>query len=159
MNINIYINKLAIKIMKYFGYGSNLSDDQMDTCGGKYTYLGIGKLENYKLDFRRPSKTWRGGVADIVKSKGNSVYGAIYEIDNECLNGLDKKEGLGKAYRKLESIVVFEMEKIVCLIYEVIDKTDKTLPPSKSYIETIISGAKSKNFPNEYIQFLENFKH
>ena len=78
--------------MYYFAYASNLSRKQMaercPTSQPRFT----AKLPNYKLVFTGWSRKWRGGVASIKRFSGERVYGAVYEVTDECLRRLDKYE-------------------------------------------------------------------
>lgn len=47
-------------------------------------------MQNYKLDFITFSNRWKGASATIVPAKGCSVWGAIWEINNDDLESLDK---------------------------------------------------------------------
>jgi hypothetical protein len=85
--------KLNTNNMKnYFAYGSNMSYEQMkERCPGS-KYLGVARLNGYKLDFTKMSTIRGGGVADIVESADDCVYGILYSITDDDLAVLDVKE-------------------------------------------------------------------
>ena len=65
----------------YFAYGSNLFLEQMQRrIVGEPKVIGADFLEKHRLGFTIFSKTWNGGVADIVPEAGLKVWGAIYEL-------------------------------------------------------------------------------
>lgn len=135
-----------------------MSADEMNRTCDTFSFLGVAKLRDYKLSFTRYSKNREGGVADIVRSPGDSVMGTLYEIDDACLDQLDIKEGLGKAYRRIQVQVNYDDEVYDAQTYEVIDKSPNHIPPSDLYLDIILQGATEKNFPSEYRKFLENFR-
>ncbi|RLG57648.1 MAG: hypothetical protein DRN95_05350, partial [Candidatus Hydrothermarchaeota archaeon] len=78
----------------------------------------VAILENYKLAFTRKSKNRKCGVADIVESQEDKVYGVLYEIKESDLQKLDCKEGRklcndeeAGAYERDNDIKVIVIEK------------------------------------------------
>ena len=67
--------------MLYFAYGSNMDWDQMRTRCPSAAFVGIARLPDHRLAFTRFSKTRKCGVADVVPAKGQSVWGAVFSID------------------------------------------------------------------------------
>ena len=116
------------KCTLYFAYGSNLSLEQMrDRIESEPKVVGEAYLENHRLGFTiYSSKTWKGGVADIVPEVGSKVWGAIYELTKEQLEKIDHCEGFKKDrdpmenfYNRIEVEVVDKKGvKQPCLAYQ-----------------------------------------
>ena len=51
------------------------------------------KLNNYKLRFNYCSKSRVGGVANIMESPTDCVYGLLFDIEYDELRTISKKEG------------------------------------------------------------------
>lgn len=51
---------------------------------------GAGTLKDYMLGFNKLVMNWEGGVATIIKKKGATTMGAVWEVDEECISSLDK---------------------------------------------------------------------
>ena len=116
--------------------------------------LAIGKLINYKPRFSHYSKKNKGGVLDIVKEEHSWIYGIIYGIKKQYLYLIDKAEGVPYIYRRI--IVNVKIDQIInddfrnsefsneeylkCYCYEVVEKSQKEFPPSRSYIEHVEIG-------------------
>ena len=85
--------------MLYLAYGSNMSPEQMHRrCPGA-RLLGAVKLRGYRLTFAGCSAIWNGGgVATIAPAPDCIVRGAVYEIDEEDLERLDRCEGVPFSY-------------------------------------------------------------
>ena len=79
-------------MINYFAYGSNMSYEQMKERCPDSKYVGIARLNGYKLDFTKMSRLRGGGVADIVESEDDCVYGVLYSITDDDLAKLDIKE-------------------------------------------------------------------
>ena len=157
------------KNILYFAYGSNLFLEQMQMrIGGKPRVISAACLENHRLGFTILSKTWKGGVADIVPEAGSKVWGAIYELTEPQLEKIDHYEGYKKDrdpkknfYNRLEVEVVDKKGvKQPCLTYqaEVTDeKSRKYLyhRPSEKYYEVIRKGGKEHGLPEEFFEHLK----
>jgi len=78
----------SLETIKYFAYGSNMDEIQMDERCPSAKVVGIGKLEGYRfaLDVK--------GVATVTKDENNCVWGIVWEICGEDIVNLDKYEGI-----------------------------------------------------------------
>jgi hypothetical protein len=116
--------------------------------------LAIGRLIGYKPRFSRYSTKNMGGVLDIVREEGVSVYGIIYGIKKHFLELIDSAEGAPFYYRQI--IVNVKIDQIIndvlfiselsnkkyleCYSYEVVDKSPREFPPSKEYMDHVRIG-------------------
>lgn len=153
------------KKMFYFAYGSNMNPQIMkERCPpNSYKLIGSGRVRNHRLRFSRLSRKWQGGVADITEDPNFVVWGMVYEITEECLKCLNRYEGLGKAYEHYYVRVLLrdQDKEILALTYRVINPSDKDIPPSNQYLQTMIEGAKyfeegTLAVKEIYIRFLES---
>jgi len=110
----------------YAAYGSNLNKAQMATRCPAATPHRIFQLPDYKLCFK--------GVADIIKSKGDTAPVVLWNITPECELALDRYEGYPKLYRKQ----YWQWGKDMIMAY-VMNGYD-IAPPSKYYFEGIQDG-------------------
>ena len=67
---------------EYFAYGSNLNFEQMAYRCPEATAVGIAKLDDYELAFRR-------GFLTILPKEGASVEGLIWSITDHDESQLD----------------------------------------------------------------------
>ncbi|XP_014256600.1 gamma-glutamylcyclotransferase-like isoform X2 [Cimex lectularius] len=150
---------------KYFAYGSNLSEKRIHINNPTAKRVSSGMLNDYRLDFNYFSKRWGGNAATIVPEKLSSVWGAIWEIDKCNEADLDRQEGVGNnIYRTLQVDVVDSAGKTQnCRTYMLCQLPPNAniaeRPPSKIYLDTIISGAKETGLPEDYIKKLESIPH
>lgn len=73
----------------YFTYGSNMLSDRFFVAN-QGIKKGIGTLKNYMLGFNKPVSDWDGAVTTIIKKKGGTVLGAIWEVDERHIKSLDE---------------------------------------------------------------------
>ncbi len=147
--------------MKYFAFGSNLNaEDLKKWCidnGAKIPNLlnpQIKRLENYKIGFTRKSKKRGGGVADIIESKEDYCYGIVFDVTEDDLNIIDKKEVVRSDHKGAYERLYFSDS----LVTYVANKQGNFFQPSDKYLTVIIEGAKNHGLPKEWIEKLESFK-
>ncbi len=169
----------------YFAYGSNMDRNQIVERCPNVIKIEIGLISNYRIDFTRKSITRNCGVADILESQDDVVWGIIYNITDEDFISLDRFEGYPKYYKKKiikcsqfvnpnpfefvpeESIEKyyeelyknpFNFKEIDAIIYEVIDKSSITIQPSIEYLNLLQGAAEENFFPMKYQEKLNAFR-
>ncbi len=140
----------------YFGYGSNMSSAMMQEWCPNHKLIGKARLSGWKLAFTRLSQRWGAGVADIVESSNDSVWGGLYEISEADLAALDRKEGNGRNYQRIECDVIADGQSYHAFTYVVIDKAPDGIPTSIAYRDTILKGANELSLPDDYIRKIAN---
>ena len=164
----------------YFGFGSNLLQNRIKVQNKSAVRVGVGKLLNYRLDFadasadeKYYSPNWNGCPATIIETKGSTVYGAVWKIDEKDLNELDRQEGVEVGIYKPINIQVKiniddSEEEVSCRTYQLVHNPSNPLDPqnrpferqpSKTYLNVILNGAIETGLPSDYIDFLRSFKH
>ncbi|KAL9902132.1 gamma-glutamylcyclotransferase-like isoform X2 [Glossina fuscipes] len=129
---------------------------------------------DYRLDFYNNSEKWNGAPATIVPSKGDHVFGAIWEIDSCHLEDLDNQESVDRGvYTPITlPVMCITLQKYIqCRAYHLCQQpqTDiKCIPeqkipsdrlPSETYLKTLVKGALETGIPDEYVNFLRAIKH
>lgn len=141
--------------MNYFAYGSNMSTRILGQWCADFRVIGPARLVDYRLAFTRPSKRWGGGAADVVAESGQIVWGVLYTIEDDCLLALDRKEGLGQAYQRLDCVVSPAAGSLrPAMTYTVIDKAKPELSPAPAYKAALVEGAVEHHLPGDYLAFL-----
>jgi gamma-glutamylcyclotransferase (GGCT)/AIG2-like uncharacterized protein YtfP len=141
--------------VRLFAYGSNMASAEMSAWCPAHRLLGPARLPGFRLELRRRSRRWRGGAADLVEAAGEEVWGALYELDAAALDRLDAKEGAGFAYRRVPVTVELGGERLPALAYAVIDKEPAELPCTPAYAELLVTGARERGLPADYVARLE----
>ena len=119
------------KTQLYIAYGSNLSVDQMAHRCPQATILGTGWLHDYKLEFRTH--------ANVVPAMGEKVPVLVWNITEADRAALDRYEGFPAYYIRKTVPVEVSGETMEAMVYVMTDKK-RRLPPSCSYLATILSG-------------------
>ncbi|XP_006903180.1 PREDICTED: gamma-glutamylcyclotransferase [Elephantulus edwardii] len=143
----------------YFAYGSNLLSERIHLQNPSATFCCVARLQDFKLDFGNPqgkeSPTWHGGIATILQSPGDEVWGVIWRINKSHLSSLDKQEGVSSGMYAVIEVTVCTQEKkeITCRSYQM--QNYDSVPPSPQYKAVICMGAKENDLPLDYQQKLK----
>jgi cation transport regulator ChaC len=151
--------------MLYFAYGSNLNAAQMSERCPAHKIVGLGELRDHKLIFPVTSPRWGGGVAGLHVAHGQSVWGVVFDLNDEDLASLDRYEGFkgpGDPHNVYDQEHMFvELRRaddgsfprrVRPLTY--VARPNNPAPPSRRYLEAIIAGAAHHRLPDEYIALL-----
>ena len=129
----------------YFGYGSNLSKDQMFVRCPDSSYLTSGRLSDYSWFINTR------GYASVRQNLNDFVLGEIFTLSDKDIKLLDIYESVAEGmYEKFIMSVSTPSCAIDCLVYVATDK--EIGQPQAEYIERINAGIKSANLPSDYIQ-------
>ena len=133
----------------YFAYGSNLWLDQMARrCPGN-TFIGIGVLRDWKWMINTR------GVANVLRSPGDFVYGFVYSLTPEDEEKLDGFESAGKNYfKQIHHVERQDDCGSECLIYVDL-KSVEPGAPRLEYIDRMnfaIRDSEQMGIPEHYIQ-------
>lgn len=151
--------------MLYFAYGSNMCEREMaSTCPHAIKRYNA-HLPGYRLDFTHYSKkkTRECGVADIIEDHDSDVWGIVYDINDQEVTELHKREGFKEgrergenSYEPLDINVEIDGDtnRILRVIaFIVVNK--KQYRPSNAYKALLLCGARRWQLPDEYIRRLE----
>jgi gamma-glutamylcyclotransferase (GGCT)/AIG2-like uncharacterized protein YtfP len=128
-------------------------------------FVGPARVTDRRLAFARRSKRTGTGVADISPAPGLTVWGALYEVDEQDLVAIDQKEGAGWAYRR-EQIEVRVNDpdsgterRQTAMTYVVGEREPAEVPPSREYLDELIRGAEQCELPDLYQTFLRSLRY
>ena len=129
----------------YFGYGSNLSKEQMEIRCPESKYYASGTLSGYSWLINAR------GYASIKPSESDFVLGEIFTLSQQDIDYLDIYESVEEGMYLKSNLSVETSKGIIdCLVYIACDNTLGT--PQEEYIERINLGITSANLPDDYVQ-------
>jgi gamma-glutamylcyclotransferase (GGCT)/AIG2-like uncharacterized protein YtfP len=129
----------------YFGYGSNLSKEQMAIRCPESKYYASGTLSGYSWLINAR------GYASITPSESEFVLGEVFTLSQQDIDYLDIYESVEEGmYLKSNLRIETSKGTIDCLVYIASDSTPGI--PKEEYIERINLGIKSANLPDDYVQ-------
>lgn len=143
--------------VKYFAYGSNMAAEVMEGLCPRSRFLGVARLDGYRLAFTRRSIRTGTGVADVIPARDETVWGVLYEIEDDELTAIDRKEGYGWAYTRVLCPVLLAAggQGQGAVVYTVRVKEPAQVLPSRQYLDRLILAAHERRLPNTYVEKLE----
>ena len=149
-------------MIKYFAYGSNISENRMlNERNVNFISRKFAILENYKMLFNKVSKNdVYLGYANIEESIGSFVEGALYEINDSDIIIIDRFEGasskINHYYRKNVEVIC-DNQKIQAITYIANPSMIReNIKPDKKYLNYILDG--KDIFSEKYYENLKNTK-
>lgn len=143
-------------VFRYFCYGSNMLTKRMHINCPSAKRMCIAKLKDFRLAFAGFSELWKGASATIIESPGDTVWGVVWEIAKEQEEKLDRQEN---GYKAIEvAVEQQDCTKLLCKTYVKLPTSDNCSEPSLVYKTVMIYGAREHQFPEAYVQQIENFK-
>jgi cation transport regulator ChaC len=144
----------------YFAYGSCMCPVDLKRSLGENTQeyvLGHATLPDYRLGFFQRSQLRNCGVLDVVRDRGSTVEGVLYQLPWRLSARLDERE---KGYHH-ETIEVICHGKHYGNVrtYSVIEKLTKEHAPNDWYCSVVLRGAVTCGLPEQYCWRLFNHMH
>jgi gamma-glutamylcyclotransferase len=147
----------------YFAYGSNLRTAQMQRLCPGHRFLGPARLADYRLAFTLPDEEWQGGVADVLPTPGEHVWGALYDLTSSGLAALDAYEGYDphgplkeNAYlRRTVTVSTNDGHTHGHVWCYFVRQPHSHVPPSDFYRRALRAGAQERGLPLPYIEALQ----
>lgn len=143
--------------MKYFAYGSNMSMNRIQQRISNSQFIGVYALNGYDLRFHKVGQD-TSAKCDAFKTDIDldRVEGVLFEIDKDDLSRLDKIEGVGNGYEKVDVTVIgANNEKIIAFMYAA-TSINESLLPYDWYKRHVLEGAKSAGLSYSYIKKIEH---
>lgn len=142
--------------MLYFSFGSNMSEKRL-LQRIDATKIGVAILKKYKLCFHKYGESDNSAKCDIIETnnKSNFVLGVAYQIDKSQKPILDDIEGLGHGY-EIKEVSVLLNGKFQDVFTYYATQIDSSLKPYHWYKQHVLQGARENEFPQEYIESIEN---
>lgn len=144
----------------YFAFGSHLDVERLHLHCPSARFVSSARLDDHRLAFSIESRnTWHGGVADIVRSGGDEVWGALWLLDAADSHALDEQEGVFRtppAYERLRVTVETPAgDRVTCRSYHVVTPDRAGFAPSPAFKATLLRGARACGLPASYVARLE----
>ena len=138
--------------MKYAAYGSNLHPLRLSERIASAQLVATVFLPDWSLKFHKRSKDQSGKCS--IRSGGDGVHLAVFEISRADKITLDKIEGLGSGYAEI-AVCIPDFGR--CVSYAATEShIDESLRPYDWYKELVLSGARFHGFPDDYVDQIES---
>jgi hypothetical protein len=130
-----------------------LDEEMHRVCPGA-TFIGVARLPDFRLEFDRFSRTWNGGVVDAQSAPGTDIWGVVYEVPRECWKELDRRASAPTERQRIGVRVEMDGKLVSAETYKVVHPEEWT-PPTRRYLDMVVTGARQHGLPADYVTFLE----
>jgi len=145
-----------MKGLLYFAYGSNLHPVRLTERAPSSCLVGVAELPKHTLRFHKRGACGSGKCNALhTGDSSDRVLGAVYEIDPEEKNDLDRYEGNGYAVKRLSVTVNGGLLDVFAYV-AIKSYIDDGLSPFHWYKELVVAGARYHGFPPDYHEFLSD---
>lgn len=136
----------------YFAYGSNMFTPRMKNRVLSARVAGIISLAGYDLRWHKVSNKDGSGKCTIFRTDKHEdrIHGIIYKIDRNQVHLLDRAEGCGNGYRRIDLKHSFTNSSVRLYSYTA-TKIDYDLLPFNWYKMYVLQGALNHDLPESYI--------
>ncbi|MCS6897587.1 MAG: gamma-glutamylcyclotransferase [Nitrospira sp.] len=152
-------SEAIVPCMKFFLYADQLNPAQLKRRAPEHKFLHLAILADHTIKFCRWSSQWRCGLASVVPSPGEQVWGGVFELTDEDVKIMDEFENdvPQGAYRHVQVTVTDQggnKELVTTYVAAPIGK----FKPKDHYIEWVMKGLAQWNFPGEVLRQWESYK-
>jgi hypothetical protein len=154
---------------RYFAYGATLDAEHVNSWCRDHGYAEgllaegmVAILDDYELLVEVPSRRWLGGVGTISIAPGASVYGVLFELDDERADIVRHKEGVASGlFQEIDVEVRLwtpgadpgetTIQLLPARSFRASDARQGRAAPSKGWLDTVVRGAQAHELPDMWV--------
>ncbi|WP_269449632.1 gamma-glutamylcyclotransferase family protein [Acidihalobacter aeolianus] len=141
----------------YFAYGSNMSSARLRARVQTARSLGMGSLAGHRLEFHLHSRNDGSAKCDAFHTGRSEdvLHGVLFGLSADELSVLDRYEGRGQAYARVEvEIIRADGVRVLAQTYRALH-VEPGLLPYDWYKAHVVNGAREHGLPPDYVAQLE----
>jgi len=145
--------------MKFFLYADHLNPVQLKRRAPEHRFLYLATLTDHTIKFCRWSSQWRCGLASVVPSPGEKVWGGVFEVTDEDLKVMDEFEQdvPQGAYRHLQVTVLDETGSKELVTTYAANPIGK-FKAKDHYLDWVMKGLTQWKLPQEAVQQWQSYR-
>jgi len=139
----------------YFAYTARIAPAKMAEAAPGAEFRFIAHLPEWAMTFPILGNGWDGALPTVVPAEGNTVWGAVFEVPDDEMDGLDAAEAA--ECRTASTVEAMDRmgrrHRVVTHVFD--GNADEDHPPSAPYLELILQGCRHWELPVGWIAGLE----
>jgi len=124
----------------YFAYGSNMLSSRLLARCTSAQVIGPGIARHRDIEFSKKSIDGSGKATLITKSEAIHTPGVLFEINEKDLDALDRFEGAGNGYDRLDDFSVETKDGVLKTTTYLASQRHSLLVPYDWYLALIVAG-------------------
>jgi AIG2-like family len=140
----------------YFAYGDRMNAEKVAGSTRDARLVGPGRLDGYRLAFNVMSRSGGGGAANAVPDPRASLWGVLWELDEEDLEGLEpiNRGGIPDEDRVLD-VDIDGPDGIVRARTFAVESHESFVRPTDRYFDMLRATATAQGLPEEAIAAMD----
>ena len=143
--------------MLYFAYTSLIAPGQMSDAAPDAEFQFVAHLPETKLIFPYKNGDWKGALPSVLPEPGNTVWGAVFDIPEEQMSGLDVAEKEQGRTRATMSAMDRSGKRHEVQVHVHEPNGKKEYKPSANYMKIVVEGGRHWQLPAGWIAGLEEY--
>jgi gamma-glutamylcyclotransferase len=139
----------------YFSYGSNMDPASMHRRVPGARVVGPAKLSGFRLAFSVYSTAWDGGAANLELDEQSHVWGVLWDVPGDEVDGLDAFQGHPTFYRREDVVVEGPEGSTVAWTYRVAHQEGSYVRPTDEYLQRLLSAIRVNGLPPEALDMVD----
>jgi gamma-glutamylcyclotransferase len=139
----------------YFAYGANMDVQHMQGRVPGARALGPGRLDGFRLAFSVYSTEWEGGAANLELDQDAHVWGVLWEVPDDQLQGLDAYQGHPTFFRREDVSVQGPGGPVIAWTYRVAHQERAYVRPTDAYLNRLRSAVRVHGLPPEALEDID----
>jgi gamma-glutamylcyclotransferase (GGCT)/AIG2-like uncharacterized protein YtfP len=138
----------------YFAYGANVDPAHMAARVPGVRAVGPARLDGFRLTFSVYSTEWKSGAANLEPDERAHVWGMLWEVPEDQVDGLDAYQGHPTFFRKEDVVVRTAAGPLIAWTYRVAHQTG-FVPPTDQYLAALRSAIRVQGLPPEALDIID----
>ncbi|SHF84616.1 AIG2-like family protein [Litoreibacter ascidiaceicola] len=143
----------------YFAYGSNMLSSRLIARCPSARVISAAIADNHALKFSKKSNDGSGKATLVSQSTAIHTPGVLFEIDADEREELDKFEGAGKGYDRIDEFSITTSDETINATTYLASTTQNDLLPFDWYLALVIAGALEHKLGDDHHSLLRGIAH
>jgi len=142
----------------FFAYTAMISPSRLAEVAPGATFRFIAHLPETRLIFPYQNGHWNGALPSVRPEPGNTVWGAIFELDADELEAITAAEASEGRHLTYDFKAVDREGKRHGVVTHVhADDTVRAADPSRDYMRLVVTGGRHWSLPMGWVAGLEEY--
>lgn len=142
----------------YFAYGSNMLSARLIARCPSAKLVGVASVDSHSLGFSKKSVDGSGKATLIKQSAQFQTPGVLFEIGLAERDALDKFEGAGNGYDRVDDFRVTKTGQFIVATTYIASEIQNDLAPYDWYLALVVAGALEHGFDDQYTSWLRSIE-
>lgn len=142
----------------YFAYTSMIAPGRISSTAPSAEFRFIAHLPETRLIFTHTTDVWSGSLPSVRAEPGNTVWGAVFEVDEKALDaitGSEKAEGRLVSYDFKAVDREGKRHSVVTHVFSSDESNSEV--PSREYMGHVVIGGRHWSLPAGWVAGLEEY--